>query len=212
MQKENTVWSRSNKDVFWGEIAPCEHILQIYENDDAFLDVLLSFVGDGFRKNECVIVIASQGHLDLLEQRLVSIGISVETLKTIDRYIPLNAEETLSKFMVKGWPDETLFNQIVSSIIQKANTNGYIVRAFGEMVALLWEQGNYGATVQLEELWNKFCAKEAFSLFCAYPKAGFTDSATNSVSHICEAHSKMILGSNPVLNEILYRDTLKKIA
>jgi hypothetical protein len=26
-------WSKAKAEVFWGEIAPCEHVVQIYEND-----------------------------------------------------------------------------------------------------------------------------------------------------------------------------------
>src|SRR5688500_19228341 len=52
------------------------------------------------------------------------------------------------------------------------------VRAFGEMVAVLWANGHNGATVRLEHLWHAFCQSEAFSLFCAYPKTGFTQDAS----------------------------------
>jgi hypothetical protein len=45
---------------------------------------------------------------------------------------------------------------------------------FGEMVALLWARGQAAATVRLEHLWQQFCKEHAFSVFCAYPKAGFT--------------------------------------
>jgi len=25
-------WQQSKADIFWGEIAPCDHVVQIYEN------------------------------------------------------------------------------------------------------------------------------------------------------------------------------------
>ena len=62
----------------------------------------------------------------------------------------------------------------VSSILERGNCRQRRIRAFGEMVAILWAQGNDGATVRLEHLWNKFSQKAQFCLFCAYPKAGFT--------------------------------------
>src|SRR6202022_722238 len=102
-------WHQSRTDIFWGEIAPCDHVVQIYENDGVFLDALAGFTGCGINAGECVIVIATQAHLNSLEKRLKSFGIHVNSLIEDDRYIPLNAEETLSKFMVNGWPDETLF-------------------------------------------------------------------------------------------------------
>ena len=45
--------------------------------------------------------------------------------------------------MVGDFPDENCFNQIIGELVSKA-TDGkrYGVRAFGEMVALLWADGN----------------------------------------------------------------------
>ncbi len=193
-------------DVFWGEIAPCDHVVQIYESDSIFLDTLTGFVGGGIKANECVIIIATRAHLNGLEERLKSYGVLVDGLKSEDRYIPLEAEETLAKFMVDNWPDENLFFQTVEAIIDRAHKRNRKVRAFGEMVALLWAFGHSGATVQLEHLWNRFCAKSALSLFCAYPKCGFTEGIHTSIDSICRAHSKLIDGSKTTLSRVFYQN------
>ncbi len=52
------VWQKSNTDAFWSEIASCDHVVQIYENDGVFVDALAGFVGGGINTGECVIVIA----------------------------------------------------------------------------------------------------------------------------------------------------------
>jgi hypothetical protein len=125
-------------------------------------------------------------------------------------YIPLDADITLSKFMVNDWPDETLFMHLVSDLITKAKIGGRPVRAFGEMVAILWAKGQVGATVRLEQLWNKFCETQAFCLFCAYPKNGFTQDAVESVMHICGTHSKLITVGEEGAENILYRTITQK--
>jgi hypothetical protein len=204
-------WQSSKADVFWGEIAPCDHVLQIYENDGVFLDALTGFVGGGINANDCCIVIATPQHLSALADRLTCYGISVSNLIEDNRYIPLDAEKLLSQFMVNGWPSEAAFTVAISSLLTRARGyNNRNIRAFGEMVAILWAQGNFGATVNLEHLWNKFAERESFCLFCAYPKAGFTEQLSDSMEHICSAHSKMIDGVSKQLTEILYRDTAQK--
>jgi hypothetical protein len=198
-------WIKAETEIFWGEIAPTDHVVQIYENDEIFLDTLAGYVGGGIKNDDTVIIIATSEHLALLEARLEAIGIHVNHLVTENRYIPLDAAKTLETFMVNGWPDQALFNKTVSAILTKAKRRNKKVRAFGEMVALLWAQGLNGATVQLEHLWNQFCDAQEFSLFCAYPKAGFTSNdLTGSFDHICCAHSKMINGAVPGLREIHY--------
>jgi hypothetical protein len=203
---ESSDWQKSKTDVFWGEIAPCDHVIQIYENDTIFVDALSGFVVGGFNSGDCVIVIATETHLNSLNERLLNFNFNIEKLISSDRYIPLNAEETLSKFMINHWPNEEKFMKTVSSLIARARHKNLKVRAFGEMVALLWAQGHSGATVQLEALWNKFCQTEAFCLFCAYPKSGFTNDPKESINHICKEHSKIISGSknNYNRNEIYY--------
>lgn len=121
-----------------------------------------------------------------------------------DLYIPLEANEILSKFMVNGWPDENLFNDCISGILSLARKNDRNVRAFGEMVAILWEQGNNGATVRLENLWHNLHSMDKFSIYCAYPKSGFTRNYSDSISEICKAHSKIIDGQNRPSTEIYY--------
>ena len=59
--------------------------------------------------------------------------------------------------------------------------------------AVLWAQGHNAAAVRLEHLWHNPCKGEDFSLFCAYPKIGFTDYALKSMEDICTAHSQVIV-------------------
>lgn len=198
-------WNRASHQVFWGEIAPCEHVVQIYESDNVFLDLLSGYVRGGIDAGESVVIIATAAHIDSLNERLNKSGLLVSELTKTSQYIPLDAEVTLSKFMVNGWPDENLFNQLVNEVILKAKNDGRKVRAFGEMVAILWAKGQIGATVRLEHLWNKFCETQAFCLFCAYPKSGFTQDAAESVMHICSAHSKMITSAGKGRTDIFYK-------
>ena len=201
--KEN--WKKANVQVFWGEIAPCDHLVQIYENDETFLDILEGFVSTGFLAKESVIIIATPEHIVALNKRLLQRGFDLEALMVTDMYFALDAHEMLSKIIRNNWPDEAAFIEIVATLIQRARKAGSKVRAFGEMVAILWSQGMNGATVRLESLWNKLHEQKDFTLYCAYPKSGFTQSAHHSLNTICQAHSRVIDGRTGPATEIYYR-------
>ena len=199
-------WKNSNIQVFWGEIAPNQHSVQIYETDKYFFDTLEGFVGCGFLSGDSVVIIATSSHIALLNERLRKQGFDLEAMKATDQYITIDANEVLSKFLVNDWPDEKLFNELVTQIISRAKKNDRKVRAFGEMVALLWEQGLNGATVHLENLWHELHRKESFTIYCAYPKSGFTQDVNHSIDTICKTHSKIIDGQDRPSTEIYYRN------
>jgi hypothetical protein len=178
-------------NIFWGEIAPCEHIAQFYEHDGILLDTLTGFVGGGLKVGESCIVIATMEHLEALEVRLNEL-VDMVRVRSEDRYITVRADEALNLFMVAHWPDDQLFTRFVTGVITRARANGRSVRAFGEMVALLWARGDTAATIRLEYLWHQLCKTEAFSLLCAYPRTGFTEEPSNSMAQICAAHSRIV--------------------
>jgi hypothetical protein len=190
---------------FWGEISPSEHLVQIYQDDAVFLDSLEGFVAGGIMAGDGVIVIATPAHLAVLEHRLLTRGIDVGSAANVDQYIGLDAREVLAKFMVhlplsgddkRSWPDERLFMATVTDLIERAGKRPdgtqRRVRAFGEMVALLWAEGKTGATVRLEYLWHEFCQESGLCLFCAYPRAYFTNDPESSIKQICAAHSRIV--------------------
>src|SRR4051812_16977757 len=118
--KNKPEWQQSDAQVFWGEIAPSDHVVQIYENEQAFLDLLCGYVTGGIRNGDSVVIIATAEHIKELNEKLKSVGFDPFYLTLKDQYIPLDAEETLAKFMVNGWADEILFNHVISDVLTRA--------------------------------------------------------------------------------------------
>jgi signal transduction histidine kinase len=177
--------------------APCRHSVHFYEDDSAFLDNLSEFVGAALGTGGACIVIATRLHRQGLNQRLQAFGIDPSVAESRDRYILMDAEETLRQFMTDGWPDDQLFRAAIEPELLRAKSaqgkrTGSIV-AFGEMVALLWSEGKYGAAIHLERLWNDLALSHAFSLRCAYPMKCFADESQYELfSRVCEEHGSVI--------------------
>jgi hypothetical protein len=179
-------------DAFWAELSPCEHLVQIYEDDAVFLDTLAEFVAGGIVQGEAVIVIATPKHREGLQKRLAAKAISVAAAQSSDQLVLLDAEQTMAQFLIDKWPDDALFHEVIGGIIERAKGPGRKVRAFGEMVAVMWTQGYCGATIRLEHLWADFCRDQKFSLFCAYPKTGFTEDAADDIGRLCALHTQVL--------------------
>ncbi len=166
--------------------------MHLYADEPGFMDMLERFVIGGFLAGESVIVIGTDAHIFALNQRLGRRGFDIPSKRQADHYLDVNAETCLATFMKDGWPDSDCFNREIMTLIERASRDGRRVRAFGEMVAMLWEKKFSGATVRIEHLWNELRRAAPFPLFCSYPKAGFTRDTEDSLKEICAAHTKVI--------------------
>jgi PAS domain S-box-containing protein len=146
------------------------HIVHFYDNDDALTATVADFLAEGLVSNEPLVVIATQAHREAVLTRLRSKGFDLEYLRRAGRFVLLDASGTLSQLMDGGMPDPGRFNAHVGSVIERTRRdNGHAtIRAYGEMVDLLWQQGNTVAAIRLEELWNELGGWFAMSLLCAY--------------------------------------------
>ncbi len=205
--KRNPNRTLSRTEIFWRDIAPGEHVLQVYEHKKSLIDTLAAFVGTGINAGDSAIIIAFPEHIHLLEEKLIEHVLQVESLKKDDRLILLDAEETLQSLLTNGMPDAGKFNSVISSQVKKARgKDGRKVRAFGEMVAILSEAGNFEGTRRLEEMWNEYCKKEGISLLCAYPKDLLDKGTEDQYQHICNCHTKILKDTNRPLIEIMYQE------
>ena len=169
------------------------HSLQMYDEDAHLLDALSHFTSTGLADGEAVVVIATPSHRDHLDVRLRAQGVDVATARAQEQYVLLDAAETLAQFMVDNCLDTPRFVDVVGGVIARARGRYLRVRVFGEMVALLWAEGNMEAALQLEALWNELATLYPFSLLCAYPLRSFTQAAhAQQLLTICAAHSHVI--------------------
>ena len=151
------------------------HLVQYYEKEGFLYDRVTDFMSDGLRGRDAAILIATRAHRDGVEARLLRKGVDLPQLTARGRYHALDAHDTLSLFMVDGTPDADRFASAIGPVIRTARGGDRRVLAFGEMVALLWAEGNQEAAIRLEGLWNDLARRESFALLCAYPISHFDD-------------------------------------
>lgn len=170
-----------------------EHIVQFYDQPETLIDSASAFILTGLEQGFAGIYIARKTFRDAIEKTLGERGIHVADVLAQGQLVRLDAEETLARFMVDGMPNRQRFQEALGGIIAPLVDRYGSLHAFGEMVALLWEQGNRQAAIRLEELWNELSQTHAFSLLCAYPLKGFTGAGEEEqLDHVCHSHSRVI--------------------
>ncbi len=166
------------------------HLVQYYEKEGFLYDRVTDFMSDGLRGSDAAVLIATRALRDGVESRLRGKGLDLHQLTASGRYHPLDARETLAQFMVGNSPDRQRFENSLGAVIRTARGGDRRVLAFGEMVALLWAEGNRDAAIRLEELWNDLARRETFALLCAYPITHFDDAGyAEPFAAINDAHT-----------------------
>ena len=179
--------------AFLDQPAGAHHVVQFYEADDALIENIARFVTPGLGAGEPAIGIATPEHRAALVQRLERDGVDLSQLVLLD------ARATLARFMIGDMPDWDRFRAAIGDAIRTMETRrpGVRVRAYGEMVDLLWRDGNRAAALRLEEYWNELAKEFSFSLLCAYVMAGFYRSTdADAFRAVCSTHTHVIPGES----------------
>ena len=192
----------------WMEILECpkpeEHVVQLYGSDSHLLARNVSrYLADGLKQDDALLVIATPEHNDAILQHLEEEECDPAGARDRGQLICLDARATLAQFMVDGQPDRKLFAGIVGRVLEQAREQARSgkIRAFGEMVAVLWTEGHAQAATRLEECWNELLKGNVFSLFCAYPIDIFVDDLpTETLGKVLGAHTHLLAGPQTLLS------------
>ena len=181
--------------------APAVHSVHFYDEPAALINRLRGIVATGLEAGNSVVIVATATHCKQLKKALNSSGVNVSGFEKGGQYIACDAGEMLETFMVDGRPDRSRFltslGSLLSAAKQAAQDSGQGLTVFGEMVAVLWEEGNKTGALELEGYWNDLLNDRAFHLHCAYPRWNFADADGEGLAAICGAHSHVIGESSP---------------
>jgi hypothetical protein len=193
----------------WAELLTAaevdDHVVQLYGEDDALLiRNVVRYLMVGVRRGDGLIVIATPEHIRAITRHLVQEdpGAAAEA-ESDGRLVYLDAGETLARFLVDDVPDEGAFRTVVGEALARcrARSRTGAIRAFGEMVSLLWEAGSHTAAARLEALWNALLAEQGCSLYCAYRIDLFSPvSDAAELQPIVCSHDHVLAGSGTLLS------------
>jgi hypothetical protein len=167
------------------------HAVRFYESPESLCKIVADFLSEGLRNNQPALVIATPEHRAGIADALRAQNLDVAALQADGDLLLLDAEQSLATFMVDGMPDAKRFETRGTEVIQRAcrGRQNCTVRAYGEMVDLLWKQGQSVAAVRLEMLWNKLAATQDFSLLCGYAMGNFYKGSQQQ--DICDQHTQV---------------------
>ena len=173
-------------------IPPAHHAVRFYDNDKSLAQIVAQFLGEGLATGNPAIVVATPVHRGAILKELAATSLDVVGLQRSDDLVLLDAEESLSIFMREGKPDAEAFRNSMHEVIKRACgwRTDCTIRIYGEMVDVLWKNGQQEAAIDLEMLWNQLAMTQAFSLLCGYAMGHFYKDA--QIQDICRQHTHVV--------------------
>ncbi|HKR08137.1 MAG TPA: MEDS domain-containing protein [Gemmatimonadaceae bacterium] len=171
------------------------HDVHFYSSEESLVRSVVAFLSAGVRVGQPLIVIATEPHRKAFAAGLREKGLDPDEILAGRVVLWLDARETLNAFMEDRLPSPELFEGTVGNVFEKivGQRQYLVVRAFGEMVDLLFKDGNIEGAVALEELWNELAAKYKYSLLCAYSIENFLhESGVADFRRVCDQHTNAL--------------------
>ena len=164
------------------------HAVQVYRDDQHFCASIADFLADGIAAGQPTLVIATAVHCDLIVTELGARRFDAAALIESGALLLLDAHEMLDHVVVNGELDAARFEQSVGLAIQRlAATGEPTVRAYDELVDVLWRANQWKASLTVEASLNALLEKHPFSLLCGYRMDAFFNHP--AYKDVCACHT-----------------------
>lgn len=186
------------------------HLVQFYGADERTLMRNVSqYVAEGLGRGDRVLIVASQKRAEPFLQQLDALQAGPSQALAENRLIVADANLLLDRFLVDAQPNWKLFDLSVGEMVRELNSRAGSagLRAYGEMVDILWNRGMQSAAIQLEAFWNRLLTTYSFSLYCAYSVDVFAEGFhPKQVGALLASHTHLLpTGADGALQEALDR-------
>jgi len=165
-----------------------DHVCQLFDSHESLADTVSLFLADGLLRGEYVIAVCRPALWTSIAANLEACGIRVEQRISEGQLAVSDAATTLAALCPRGRLNGFAFNERVGALVQSAS--GRRIRAWGEMVDILVERGDFDEALELEELWNRVGEMVPLTLMCSYMAAHFVAGPTHrGLRELCMAHT-----------------------
>lgn len=177
------------------DAGPRDHIVQLYQDQQFLNRAVCRFAAGALASGEAIILVPTLAHWDAFCPRLMAEGVDVKAAQSSGQLSIVDADELLPQFMRDGMPDAPVFLGLASDVIARARGGGRYpkVRWWGEMVNVLWEQGDIAASMNLEDQFDQLAHQHDIAIFCSFVMDNFDSQVhTRMLPRLGQNHSHLI--------------------
>jgi hypothetical protein len=170
-----------------------DHLVQFYEDEEYLVNLITDYAVPALNSGEGVVLIGTAAHNQAFLESFHCFCDNVEDALIEGQLVLVDAEEMLGNLLRRPRSLEENFHKHINHLLLKMKSKFTSIKAFGEMVDILWKKGDRITTLELEQHWNMTCSRLKITLLCAYHLSSFQEeSLTQGYKDICQCHSHVI--------------------
>jgi anti-sigma regulatory factor (Ser/Thr protein kinase) len=169
------------------------HIVDFYGDEQDLALRIAHHLAGALANEGSAIAVTTPSRRQQLVDAMGVLGFDVERAQQDGTLVLLDAAETLDRLLVDGHLDAGRFDATVGQLLRSCSQPDRPPHIFGEIVALLWEDGRVTEAMELEDLWNDLGTGICFHLYCAYHSELVADPRhADDVGRVCALHSSVV--------------------
>ena len=200
-------------DRLLSDAGPCDHIVQLYQDEDFLSRAVCRFAGGALANGEGIILVPTLTHWNAIRPRLEAEGVDVKAARERGQLTVVDADECLPRFMRNSMPDSSIFLGLAADVVgqARAGVRYQKVRWWGEMVNVLWERGDIAASMSLEDQFDHLAKEHDIAIFCSFLMDNFNGEVhTHMLPRLGTNHSHLIPVENYGRLERAVADALRE--
>lgn len=157
------------------------------------------FLAGALKHGGIAIAVATPVNATAILAQLARMGLDPVDAIRRERLQMLDSAQMLSRFLDGERIDEQRFDATAGTVVRSAlrRSPGAPLRAFGDMVGILWDQNRRQTAIELEQRWNVLQKELGFGLFCGYPIDVFGAQFTpHCVEGVLDEHTHVLPGGS----------------
>lgn len=139
---------------------------------------LLRFLLEGAARGDAIVLLGEGAANDSIEAASSGLGIDLAALRQAGRWHRADAAALVASATGVGGVNLDMVEAALRQVLARAGQGGRRVRAYGELVSVLWTSGRRDEAVALEQRWERLLAEAPVELFCGYAIALTDDDFT----------------------------------
>jgi hypothetical protein len=182
------------------------HSCQLFDSPASVAASVGAFFRDGLEAGDNLLAVMCPENWASTVRLLRGQGVNPSAVLASGQLTVLDAVTTLATFRRGGQIDPQLFETSIGGLVRTLAAGDRRLRVYGEMVDVLAMEGDFGASLHLEALWNELMAAVPFDLLCGYSAVNFGNPrSADALRLICAAHGQLRTNPRDLLATFLLR-------